>query len=63
MDHQAKTRPSAGIDGKNGKSRLGLFKSKLPENVIKGLNREIGRISGELTAITNAQFGFLGDKK
>ena len=40
-----------------------FLKSKLPENVIKELNREIGRISGELTAITNAQFGFLGDKK
>ena len=40
-----------------------FLKNKLPENVIKELNREIGRISRQLTAITSAQFGFLGDKK
>ena len=40
-----------------------FLKDRLPENAVRELNREIGRISGELTAITNAQFGFLGDKK
>ncbi len=40
-----------------------FLKDKLPEHVVKELNREIGRISGELTAVTNAQFGFLGDER
>ncbi len=40
-----------------------FLKDKLPESVVKELNREIGRISRELTSITNAQFGFLGDDK
>ena len=40
-----------------------FLKDKLPESVIRELNREIGRISRELTAITNAQFGFLGDER
>ena len=42
---------------------LASLKDKLPESVRKELNREIGRISRELTAITNAKFGFLGDEK
>ena len=42
---------------------LASLKDKLPESVKKELNREIGRISRELTAITNAKFGFLGDEK
>lgn len=42
---------------------LASLKDKLPESIRKELNREIGRISGELTAITNAKFGFLGDEK
>lgn len=42
---------------------LASLKDKLPESVRKELNREIGRISGELAAITNAKFGFLGDEK
>ncbi len=40
-----------------------FLKGKLPESVVKGLNWEIGRISGELAAITNTQFGFLGDER
>ncbi len=40
-----------------------FLKAKLPESVIRELNQEIGRISRELTAFTNAQFGFLGDKR
>ena len=40
-----------------------FLKDRLPESVIKELNREIGRISGELTAVTNTQFGFLGDDR
>ena len=40
-----------------------FLKDKLPESVIKALNREIGQISKELTAITNARFGFLGDER
>ena len=40
-----------------------FLKDKLPESVIRELNREIGRISRELTAVTNAQFGFLGDER
>ena len=40
-----------------------LLKDKLPESVVRELNREIGRISRELTAVTNARFGFLGDEK
>ena len=40
-----------------------FLKGKLPESVVKGLNWEIGRISRELAAITNTQFGFLGDER
>ena len=40
-----------------------FIKDKLPESVIKELNREIGQISRELTGITNTQFGFLGDER
>ena len=40
-----------------------FLKDKLPESIIKELNREIGRISRELTAITNTEFGFLGDER
>ena len=40
-----------------------FLKDRLPESVIRELNREIGRISRELTAITNAQFGFLGAER
>ena len=40
-----------------------FLKDKLPDHVIRELNREIGRISRELTAVTNAQFGFLGDER
>lgn len=42
---------------------LASLKGKLPESIRKELNREIGRISRELAAITNAKFGFLGDEK
>ena len=38
-----------------------FIKDTLLESVIRELNREIGRISRELTAITNTEFGFLGD--
>ncbi len=40
-----------------------FIKDKLPESVVRELNRETGRIAGELTAVTNAQFGFLGDER
>ena len=40
-----------------------FLRDKLPESVIRELNRETGRISRELTAVTNAQFGFLGDER
>ena len=40
-----------------------FLKDKLPDHVIRELNREAGRISRELTAVTNAQFGFLGDER
>ncbi len=40
-----------------------FLKDRLPESVIRELNREIGRISAELTAITNPRFGFLGDER
>ena len=40
-----------------------FIKDKLPGNVVRELNRETGRIAGELTTVTNAQFGFLGDER
>ena len=40
-----------------------FLKDRLPESAVRELNREIGRISRELTAVTNARFGFLGDDR
>ena len=40
-----------------------FIKDKLPEDVIAVLDSEIGRISKELTTVTNKGFGFLGDDK
>ena len=40
-----------------------FIKDKLPESVVRELNRETGRIARELTDVTNAQFGFLGDQR
>ena len=35
----------------------------MPENVIATIDKEIGKISCELTKVQNAEFGFLGDDK
>lgn len=40
-----------------------FIKDKLPKDVIALLDGEIGKISKELTNITNKEFGFLGDDK
>ncbi len=40
-----------------------FIKDKLPEDVKAVLDSEIGKISKELTTITNKEFGFLGDDK
>ena len=44
-------------------STSAFIKDKLPESVVRELNRETGRIARELTTVTNAQFGFLGDER
>ena len=40
-----------------------FIKDKLHENDTAVLDSEIGKISKELTTITNKQFGFWGDEK
>ena len=35
----------------------------MPENIIATIDKEIGKISCELTKVQNAEFGFLGDDK
>ncbi len=40
-----------------------FIKDKLPEDVVRELNRETGRIARELTTVTNTKFGFLGDER
>lgn len=42
---------------------LFLVKKELPEEAIAGIHTEIGRIARALTAVENAQFGFLGEEK
>ena len=39
-----------------------MIREKLTEDVIAGIHTEIGKISKELTAIQNSEFGFLGDE-
>lgn len=38
-------------------------KAQLPENTVSQINDEIGKISRQLTGITNEGFGFLGDSQ
>ncbi|MCR5805153.1 MAG: aminoglycoside phosphotransferase family protein [Clostridia bacterium] len=40
-----------------------FIKDKLPEEINRGVARQIGEISKQLCVITNTQFGFLGDTK
>ena len=47
------------IQGKN----FHAVKEQLPESAVSRIYEEIGEISGQLTEITNNEFGFLGDSQ